>query len=120
MGTVWEMSRTDRDLIFADWGEEIVLRVVTQSYDPETMTAENETEDHDITALVQRLPVQTAAGTGGAFLKRELQVIVRNEDVPSGEVRLTQRILFEEREYEICKTEKSEDGLVTRMECREI
>lgn len=120
MGTVWEMSRTDRDLIFADWGEQIVLRVVTQSYDPETMTAENETEDHDITALVQRLPVQTAAGTGGAFLKRELQVIVRNEDVPTGEVRLTQRILFEEREYEIYKTEKSEDGLVTRMECREI
>ena len=120
MSSVWEMSRGDRDLVFADWGEEVVLRVVTQSYDPERMTAENEIEDHEILALVERLPVKTAGGTGGAFLKRELMLMLRNEEVPTGEVRLTQRIVFEEREYEICKGEKSEDGSVTRVECREL
>ena len=120
MSSVWEMSREDRDVVFGDWGEDLVLRVVTQSYDPERMTAENAIEDHEVQALVQRLPVKPTSGTGGAFLKRELMVIVRNEEIPSGEVRLTQRVLFEEREYEIASAERSTDGLVTRMECREL
>ena len=120
MSSVWEMSRDDRDLTFADWGEEIVFRVVTQNYDPERMTASNSYDDHELRVLIQRLPVQPADGTGGEFLKRELMVIVKNEEIPTGEVRLTHRIAFEEREYEIRSAERSADGYVTRMECREL
>jgi len=115
-----EMSLEDRDRLFADWGVPMTLRIIEQTYDPARMVTTSDISSLLLRGLVEKLPDQVTAGSGGVFLKREICVTLKNEDLPDGEVHLTQRIAYDGREYGIQKGEKSVDGGVTRLECREI
>jgi len=120
MGWLWELVLEDRNVVFADWGVTVSFRVISQTYDAARMVTLNSTADTSIQGLIEKLPDRPTQASGGVFLKRELTLIVKNEDVPGGEVLLTHRIVYDGHAYEIQIAEKSVDGAVTRLECREI
>lgn len=120
MGEFEELRWGDRDVVFRDWGADVVLRVLTQEYDAQEMMATTVAEDREVVGLIQELPVEPSKGTGGGFLKRGLLVQVKREDLPTEELRMTQRVVYGEREYEVTRGETSADGGVVLLECREM
>lgn len=114
-----DILREDREQVFSDWGQELTYRVVSQVYHPETQQVDETYADQTVTVLFEEEPRRIASETGGAFFKREIVLHLKCDEVPTGEMQLDHRLVWEEREYEPVEVAKSEDGLTMRVRCRE-
>lgn len=108
----------DRDQCFADWGVPVVLREVTQTYDPETGALGEVYVDHEITAIVGVGRTELQAGTAGHHARRELRFLIRAEDLPSGVEPRTARVVHEGVEYRIESNSVSATGGIVALNGR--
>ena len=108
----------DRDREFADWGREVKYRRVTAVYDPALQRVSETHADTLVTAIVGNGAAQPARDAAGQHLTELVRFLVKAEDVSSGEPAVTDRIVVEEREYDVVRFELAGDGLVYAIDAR--
>jgi hypothetical protein len=112
------ITEGDRDQCFADWGVSVVLREVTQTYDPETGAIGEAYLDHEVTAIVGAARTELQQGTAGQHARRELRFLVRADDLPSGVEPRTARVVYQGVEYRIESNSVSATGGVVALNGR--
>ena len=120
MDAVAALIEADRDLCLADWGIAVVLREVTQSYEPEGGEIAESYVDHEVVALVQAVEMEEAAGTGGQHAVEECVFLVRREDVPEELPLRTARVIHAEVEYRVESVDQSAAGGMLVLRCRRV
>jgi hypothetical protein len=115
-----DVVRSDRDRGFADWGVTVVLRRVSQSFDPETGVLSETYEDRDVPAIVGDGELAAVVGTAGHAGRLAQRFLVRSEDVEEeGSVR-TMRVVHGGREYRVDDVEGWPQGRMTLLKCRAV
>lgn len=109
--------KADRDRGFADWGVTVVLRRVSQSYDPETGELSETYFDRSLRAIAGENGVGAAAGTAGQAGDTQQVFAVRSEEVEGENNLRTMRIVHEGREYRIHDVESQLPSRVTVLRC---
>ena len=112
------ITAADRDQCFADWGVPVVLREVTQTYDPETGALAETYVDHAITAIVGRAQIDLQPGAAGQHAARELRFLIRSDDLPSGVEPRMARVVYEGVEYRIESNSVSATGGILALNGR--
>ena len=112
------LLEVDLDVAFADWGVAVTYREVSQSYVPATQQASEVFTDTSVTALISGDAGQPTVGTAGQHTSDLIEFFVKQADLPSGEPKLTSRILHGSQEYDIVGYANSEDGLTYQLLCR--
>lgn len=120
MDAVAALIEADRDQCLADWGVPIVLREVTQSYEPEAGEIAETYTDHALTALVQAVEMSASRGSAGQHAADECVFLVRREDVAEELALRTARVLFAEIEYGVELVNQSADGGMLVLHCRRV
>lgn len=120
MDAVAQLLEEDRDRCFADWGVAVVLREVTQTYEPEGGEIAESYVDHELVALVQGVEMEGAAGTAGQHAVEECEFLVRREDVPEDVGMRTARVLHAEVEYRVESVDQSASGGMLALRCRRV
>lgn len=109
--------KEDRDRGFADWGATVVLRRVSQSYDPETGELSETYVDRSLRAIVGENGVGAAAGTAGQAGETQQVFAVRSEDVDGENDLRAMRLVHDAREYRIHDVESQLQARVTVLRC---
>ncbi len=112
------ITAADRDQCFADWGVPVVLREVTQTYDPETGALAETYVDHATTAIVGRAQIDSQPGTAGQHAARELRFLIRSDDLPSGVEPRSARVVYQGVEYRIKSNSMSATGGILALNGR--
>lgn len=120
MDAVAALIEADRDRCLADWGIAVVLREVTQTYEPEGGEIAESYVDHELIALVQAVEMEEAAGTAGQHVVEECVFLVRREDVPEDVALRTARVLHAEVEYRVERVDQSASGGMLALRCRRV
>lgn len=118
MDAVANLIGADRDQCLVDWGVDIVLREVAQSYEPEAGEIAETYTDHPLKALVQAVEMSAAHGTAGHHAAEECVFLVRRQDVAEEIALRTARVLFAEAEYGVELVDQSADGGMLVLRCR--
>lgn len=108
----------DRDRQFADWGETITFRQVTQTYNPGTQQVSEQATDTTITALVGTAPSQPTPGTAAQHLTDRIVVSIKTGDLPGPGPTSTDRIVYSGIEYDVLTFDLSVRNQVYVLECR--
>ena len=110
----------DRDRVFADWGEEIILQQVAQAFDPGShLITENATE-LSITAIVGARPTANVADGGGQLQSADRKLQIKSEDWTAITGDVTWRVLARGETYDIIEQVQSGDSLVLELHCRKV
>jgi hypothetical protein len=120
MNAVAALMKQDRDQCFADWGVEIALREVLQSYEPEAGEIAESYIDHALNSLVQTVEMAAAQGTGGQHAAAECVFLVRREDIAEQIPLRTARVVHAEVEYRVEAVDQSADGGLLALRCRRV
>jgi hypothetical protein len=118
MDAVAALMAQDRDQCFSDWGVEITLREVLQTYEPEAGELAESFVDHELIALVQAVEMTTAPGTAGQHTAEECVFLVRREDVAEEIPLRTARIVHAEVEYRVAVVDQAASGGLIALRCR--
>ncbi len=94
-----------RDQLFADWASAITLRELNTSYDPTTGELQTVPADTTLLAVLGPSRQQPHAGTAGVHQPEERMFLIRSEDLPTEVTFSSTRVLYENRQYHICRVE---------------
>lgn len=108
----------DRDRQFADWGETITFRQVTQTYNSGTQQVSEQVTDTAVTALIGTAPSQPTPGTAAQHLGDQITVSIKAEDLPGSGPTSTDRIVRSGIEYDVLTFDLSVRNQVYMLECR--
>lgn len=100
----------DRERRFADWGVDVVLRVVTETYDPQSLQTTETHTDTSITAIPGEAPSTPATGTRGIHLNHDLTFLIKSEDLTGSEPSTNLRIVYNNDEHDVVNFHLSPDG----------
>jgi hypothetical protein len=120
MNAVAALMEQDRDQCFADWGVEIALREVLQTYEPEAGELAESFVDHELIALVQAVEMTACEGTAGQHAAEECVFLVRREDVAEEIPLRTARVAHAEVEYRVEAVDQSASGGLLALRCRRV
>jgi hypothetical protein len=120
MDAVAALLEQDRDQCFSDWGVEITLREVLQTYEPEAGELAESLVDHELTALVQVVETTAAPGTAGQHAAEECVFLVRGEDVAAQVSLRTARVVHAEVEYRVVAVDQAAGGGLQALRCRRV
>lgn len=98
----------DRERMFADWGEPVVLEQVTATYVGATESVTEATENAAIDAIPLRDESPMTVETAGMELGRRVAWRVRREDWPDAVGDAVRRIVVGEMRYRIVETRADE------------
>lgn len=98
----------DRERMFADWGEPVVLEQVTATYVGATESVTEATENAAIDAIPLRDESPMTVETAGMELGRRAAWRVRREDWPDAVGDAVRRIVVGEMRYRIVETRADE------------
>ena len=112
------MLKNDRDRQFNDWGESIVFREVTQAYDSQTQKVVETFVDSNLTAIVGAMSSKPTAGTATQNLTEQIQFLIKSEELPTTAPTSTSRVVYNSREYDVLKFNKSIHDVVYSLDCR--
>lgn len=107
----------DRDRRFADWGVAVVVRDVTQSFDPITRETNESTADTPLTALVTPVEQQPLGDAAGHGRVEELQVQIKTEELPALGAATARRIVFEDNEHHVVRQDHSAADQIDVLHC---
>jgi hypothetical protein len=120
MDAVAALMEQDRDQCFSDWGVEITLREVLQTYEPEAGELGESFVDHELIALVQAVEMTATAGTAGQHAAAECVFLVRGEDVAEEVSLRTARVVHAEVEYRVLAVDQAAGGGLRALQCRRV
>lgn len=112
-----ELAKRDRDRGFADWGTQVVLRRVGQSYDPASGLLTETTDDRDVVAIVGDAALAAIGQTAGHGNQFSQLFLVRSEDVATETNARLLRVVHEGREYRVDEIEGWPQGGMTMLRC---
>jgi len=98
----------DRERMFADWGEPVVLELVTSTYVGAAESVSEATESAAIDAIPLRDESPMTVETAGMELGRRAAWRVRSEDWPEAASDTLRRIVVGEMRYRIVETRADE------------
>lgn len=108
MGVPVSLRLADRERMFADWGEPVVLELVTSTYVGATESLNETTESVAIDAIPLRDESPMTVETAGMELGRRAAWRVRREDWPEAVSDTSRRIVVGEERYRIVETRADE------------
>ena len=112
------MLKSDRDRQFDDWGEPIVFREVTQTYDSQTQKVVETFVDTSLTAIVGAGSSKPTAGTAAQHLTEQIQFLIKAEELPTIAPTSTSRVVYNSQQYDVLKFDKSIHDVVYSLDCR--
>lgn len=104
MGVPISLRLADRERMFADWGESVVLELVTSTYVGATESLTEATESVALEAIPLRDESPMTVETAGMELGRRAAWRVRREDWPEAVRDTVRRIVVGEMRYRIVET----------------
>ena len=113
-----EMLKSDRDRQFDDWGETVIFREVTQTYDPQTQQVVEAFVDTSLTAIVGEGSSKPTAGSATQHLTEKLDFLIKAEELPTTNPTSTSRVVYNTQEYDVLKFHRSIHDIVYTLECR--
>ncbi len=96
----------DLQLAFADWGEPVVIELVTTTFDPQSLQASESVTTAEVTGIVTPVQGDRSAETAGHHVDERCSLILRAEDWPPVAVGLTRRIVFRNAGWEVLETQQ--------------
>lgn len=108
MGVPESLRLADRERMFADWGEPVVLELVTATYVGATESLSEAIESVAIDAIPLRDESPMTAETAGMERGRRAAWRVRREDWPDAVGDTLRRIVVGEMRYRIIETRADE------------
>ena len=108
----------DRDRQFADWGETITFREVSQAYTPQTQHVAETYVDTELISVTGAGGSKPSPGTGGQHLSDQIVLLVRAEDLPTGSPTPTSRVVHRDVEYDVISFGLSSQNLTYTLTCR--
>lgn len=115
-----DLVKGDRDRGFTDWGTTVVLRRVTQSFDPETGVLTETYDDRSVTAIAGEAGLSAVAGTAGHAGRFAQMFLVRREDVAEESELRGLRVVFVGEEYRIDDVESWSQAHVVLLKCQRV
>ena len=112
-----ELAVRDRDRGFADWGTQVVLRRVSQSFDPQTGLLTEMYDDRAVLAIVGDAALGAIGQTAGHGNQFSQMFLVRSEDLESDVNPRMLRVVEGGREYRVEEVEGWPQGGVTMLRC---
>lgn len=110
----------DRDREFDDWSEPVVLRRVTQTFDPETQQIGSAFEDFNVSAIVGTLADEPLPDAGAQARTVDLIVRVKREDFPGSNGAVNWRVLYASLEYDVIEQTTGPAGHTIELRCRKV
>lgn len=107
----------DLDICFLDWGTEITLRGVSQTFDPETQAISESFNDTTVQAIVGHSMMEPAKGTAQGAAVNEQTFFIRDADYPFSEEVNNARLVYGGTQYDILNATTSATDL-KMLECR--
>jgi hypothetical protein len=108
MSVPMSLRLADRERMFADWGEPVVLELVTSTYVGATESVSEAIESVAIEAIPLRDESPMTVETAGMELGRRAAWRVRREDWPDAVRDAVRRIVAGEMRYRIVETRADE------------
>jgi len=108
----------DRDRVFADWGETVTLKQVSQSFDPSSQQISETETELAVTGIVGTRPTMNVADAGGQLQSVDLALQVRSEDWTANPGDATWRAVVRGETYDIIHQTQSADSQVIELHCR--
>lgn len=112
-----ELAKRDRDRGFADWGAEVVLRRVGQSFDPQSGLLTETFEDRAVRAIVGDAALAAIGQTAGHGNQFSQMFLVRSEEIEAEMSPRMLRVVQGGREYRVEELEGWPQGGMTMLRC---
>jgi len=112
-----DLATKDRDRGFADWGTDVVLRVVSQSFDPQSGLVTETFDDRDVRAIVGEAALAAIGQTAGHGNQFAQLFLVRSEDIEADVNPRMLRIVHGGREYRVDEREGWPQAGMTMLRC---
>lgn len=117
---VTDVVLSDRERGFADWGQTVVLRRVSQSFDPTTGTVAEMYDDQDVRAIVSDAELAVIVGTAGQAGRFDQMFLVRSEDVEQESNLRVMRIVFGGRQHRIDDVDGWPQARLVLLKCNRV
>ncbi|MCA9040455.1 MAG: hypothetical protein KDA65_08920 [Planctomycetaceae bacterium] len=111
------MIAEDLDVCFVDWGTEVTLRQVAETFDQETQLISETYEDATATAISGFSKVGLTAGTAGQHFSDQVSFFVRKEEYPFSVMVNNARLHIAEAWYRIEAIQECATDLL-HLKCR--
>jgi hypothetical protein len=115
-----ELAVRDRERGFADWGTEVVLRRVVQSFDPQSGLLTETFDDREVVAIVGDAALGAIGQTAGHGNQFDQMFLVRSEDVEAEVNPRMLRIAHGGREYRVAEVDGWPQGGMTLLRCNSV
>jgi hypothetical protein len=113
-----ELLRTDRDRRFDDWGETVTFRRFAAVVDPQSGQPAETAIDIELAAIVSGPQIAAVSPGATRAVHENLDVLLKAEDIPAGQLNTSGRIVRGGMEYDILGFEDIADGHVVSLTCR--
>lgn len=120
MNITSEQLSSDRDRVFADWGEMILLKQIVQSFDPAAQQISETETELAVTAIVGVQPTMNVADAGGQLQSVDLTLQIKSEDWTGDAGDVTWRAVVRGETYDIVSQTQSGDAQVVELHCRKV
>ena len=120
MNITSEQLTHDWDQVFADWGEEVLLTQVAQSFNPALQQISEVETEFNFTAIVGAQPTLSVDDAGGQLQSVDLVLQIKSEDWSANAGDITWRTFVRGRMYDIVNRMESGDAQVIELHCRQV
>jgi hypothetical protein len=117
---IGELAARDRDRGFADWGTQVVLRRVSQSFDPQTGLLTEAFDDRQVLVIVGDAALSAIGQTAGHGNQFSQMFLARGEDIEADENPRMLRVMHGGREYRVEEVEGWPHGRMTLLRCNSV
>jgi hypothetical protein len=112
-----ELAKRDRERGFADWGTEVVLRQVGQTFDPQTGLLTETFADREVQAIAGDAALAAIGQTAGHGNQFGQMFLVRSDDMEADVNPRLLRVVHGGREYRVEELEGWPQGGMTLLRC---
>lgn len=110
----------DRDQQFRDWSVSVLLRTITENYDPETLQRTETSSDVEIDALLGTLPRTPTPGAAATHHTQLFTITVKREELPTLAPHPFTRLVWNDAEYEVTESTDNPTAQLTTLTVRRI
>lgn len=120
MNITSEQLIADRDRVFADWGELVLLQQIVQSFDPASQQISEAESEVAVTAIVGAQPTMNVADAGGHLQSIDLTLQIKSEDWTGNAGATAWRAVVRNETYDVVGQTQSGDAQVVELNCRKV
>lgn len=120
MNITSEQLIADRDRVFADWGEMVLLKQVVQAFNPASQQISETETEVTVTAIVGVQPTMNVADAGGQLQSVDLSLQIKSEDWTGNAGDVTWRAIVRGETYDVVDQTESGDAQVVELHCRKV